>query len=180
MLDLIRADTRRLREYKTKPFPWFVVESLLFENGYQAIVLYRIASWFKRHRVPFFGAFFARLNLFLTGVDIHPAAEIGPGLLISHGTGLVIGGQVRIGAGAILLHRVTVGATGIHSRDAMPVVGDNVFIGAGACLIGPIRVGDDVFVGANALVTGNVESGMRVLAGQQLDVRPRGAGEWSA
>ena len=84
MLDNLREDTRRLREIKTKPFPWYVIESLLFETGYQAVVLHRIAHWFKTHGIPVLGPLFARLNQFYTGVDIGPGAEIGPGLRIAH------------------------------------------------------------------------------------------------
>ena len=78
-------DTRRLRSIKKKRFPWYVLESLLFENGYQAVVLYRIASFFKRNGIPLLGPLFARLSLFLTGVDIAPGAEIGPGFAVGLG-----------------------------------------------------------------------------------------------
>ncbi|MDX1501483.1 MAG: DapH/DapD/GlmU-related protein [Thermoanaerobaculia bacterium] len=168
MLDNLRADTRRLREFKTKSFPWYVLESLFFENGYQAILLYRIASAFKRWGVPILGPLFARLSLFLTGVDIAPGARIGPGLLVAHGTGLVIGDRVVIGRDAILLHQVTIGASGRDTRDAMPVIGDRVFVGAGARLIGGIRVGDDVFVGTNAVVTRDLPDGAKLILKQQF------------
>ena len=98
MWDNLRADTRRLREIKSKPAPWYVLESLLFENGYQAVVLHRLAHWFKAHGVPVLGPAIARYNLFLTGVDIAPAAQIGPGLRIAHGTGIVVGNAVEIGS----------------------------------------------------------------------------------
>ena len=103
-------DTRRLRSIKTKGFPWYVLESLLFENGYQAVVLHRIASFFKRHRIPVLGPLVARLSLFFTGVDIAPGANIGPGLMISHGVGIVVGNSVTIGDNALLMHQVTLGA----------------------------------------------------------------------
>jgi serine O-acetyltransferase len=166
------ADTRRLREIKTRPFPWYVVESLLFENGYQAVVLHRIAHWFKRRRIPFFGPLFARISLFLTGVDIGPGAEIGPGLWISHGVGLVIGGNARIGRDATLLHGVTIGAPGRGRQAEMPTVGDSVFIGAGAKLIGAIRIGDRVFVGVNVVVTRDVPDDSLVLLRGEPEIRP--------
>lgn len=173
MLDNLREDARRLRLTKSKPFPWYVLESLLFENGFQAVVLHRIAHWFKRRRIPFFGPFFARLNLFLTGVDIGPGAEIGPGLLIAHGVGLVVGGYVRIGARAILLHGVTIGSPNPAKIEAMPRIGDDVFIGAGAKLIGDITVGDGVFIGVDAIVTRDIPAGSRVLSRAGIDVSPR-------
>ncbi|MEM7354159.1 MAG: DapH/DapD/GlmU-related protein [Acidobacteriota bacterium] len=159
----LRRDTQRLREIKKKRFPFYVLESLLFENGYQAVVLYRIASWFKHRRIPLFGPLFARLSLFLTGVDIAPGAVIGPGLRISHGTGLVIGDSARLGADATLLHQVTLGAPSHRRLGDMPQVGDRVFIGAGAKLIGGITVGDDSFIGVNAVVTRNIPARSKVV-----------------
>jgi serine O-acetyltransferase len=173
MLDNLREDTRRLRMIKRKPFPWYVVESLLFENGYQAVVLHRVAHWFKSRRIPVLGPFFARLNQFLTGVDISPGAVIGPGLLISHGWGIVIGGYARIGRNAILLHQVTIGSPDPSRIEAMPVIGDNAFIGAGAKVIGPLTVGDDVFIGVNSIVARDVPSGSRVLCKAGIEVSPR-------
>ncbi len=170
MLENLKRDTRRLREVKKKAFPFYVLESLLFENGYQAVVLHRLAAWFKHRRVPVLGPLFARLSLSLTGVDIAPGAVIGPGLRISHGTGLVIGDKTRIGAGATLLHQVTLGAASDRRIEHMPTVGDRVFIGAGAKLIGGITVGDDVFIGVNAVVTRDVPSGSKVTAKAGIDM----------
>ena len=97
MLDNLKEDTRRLKMIKSKAFPWYVIESLLFETGYQAVVLYRIAHWFKSRRVPVLGPLFARLGQFLTGVDISPGAVIGPGLRLFFGAllaaALVTGGE---------------------------------------------------------------------------------------
>lgn len=164
MLENIKADTARLKIFKTKKAPWYVIESLLFENGYQAVVLHRIAHWFKVRGVPFVGPFFHRLSIALTGVDISPGARIGPGLLISHGVGLVIGGYAKIGADALILHGVTVGSPTFGRVEEMPVIGDGVFLGAGAQLIGGIEVGDGAQVGVNAVVTRNVPAGARVSA----------------
>ncbi|MDX1644668.1 MAG: DapH/DapD/GlmU-related protein, partial [Thermoanaerobaculia bacterium] len=151
-----------------KGFPWYVVESLLFETGYQAVVLHRIASFWKRHRIPVLGPATARLNHFLTGVDIAPGAEIGPGLMISHGTGIVVGNATRIGANALLMHGATLGAPTTARIGEMPTVGDNAVIGAGAKLIGGITVGDDVLVAVNAVVTCDVPSGSKVLPSGEI------------
>ncbi len=176
MLANLREDTRRLLEIKSKGFPWYVLESLLFENGYQAVVLHRIAHWFRRRRIPVVGPLVARLSLFLTGVDIAPEAEIGPGCRIAHGVGLVIGNKARIGSGATLLHRVTIGAPSTRRIGQMPTIGDDVFIAAGACLIGGITVGDRVFVGVNTLVAEDVPSDAKVTQGEALEIEVR-AGE---
>ncbi len=173
MFDNLRHDTRRLRAIKTKPFPFYVLESLLFENGYQAVVTYRLASWFRRHGVPFLGPLFARWGLFLTGVDISPAAEIGPGLMVSHGVGIVVGGAARIGRDATLHQQVTIGAASVKRRGEMPVVGDGVTFGAGARAIGGLAIGDDVFVGAGVLLTEDVPSHSKVTAESRLVVERR-------
>jgi serine O-acetyltransferase len=167
------ADARRLRELKSKPFPWYVLESLLFENGYQAVVLHRMAHACKRRRIPLLGPLFARLSLFLTGVDIAPAAQIGPGLLISHGVGIVIGGYARIGAGATLLHNVTIGGPYPSRRREMPTLGDDVFLAVGATVIGDIRIGDRVFVGAGAMVTEDVPDDSVVVSKAEVEIKPR-------
>lgn len=172
MFDNLREDTRRLREIKTKSFPWYVLESLLFENGYQAVVLYRIASWFKHRGIPVLGPLFARLNLFYTGCDLAPGAVIGPGLLIAHGVGLVVGGYARVGKHATLLHQVTIGAPSPGRVVQMPVVGDGVFIGAGAKILGPVTVGDGAFIGVNAIVARDVPPGSKVVSTAGIEITP--------
>lgn len=169
----LRRDTRRLLEIKRKKFPWYVIESLLFENGYQAVLFYRVAHWFRVRNVPVLGAMFARLGLHSTGVDISPLAEIGPGLLIVHGVGIVIGGHAKIGADATILHQVTLGSPHPARVEAMPRVGDRAFLGAGAKLIGDISIGDDVFVGVNAIVAFDIPSGSRVLSTAGISVEER-------
>ncbi len=173
MWDNLRADTRRLREIKSKPAPWYVLESLLFENGYQAVLLHRLAHWFKAHGIPIFGPAIARYNLFLTGVDIAPAAKIGPGLRIAHGTGIVVGNAVEIGAGCLLMQGVTLGAPTQARIAEMPKLGDRVTLGAHACVIGAVAVGDDVFLGAQVLVTSDVPARSRVTAKVELEIRSR-------
>ena len=177
MLNNLRRDTARLKAIKQKPFPWYVLESLLFENGYQAVFLHRLANFFKRRGIPFFGPFIHRLSLWLTGVDIAPGAEIGPGLFISHGVGLVIGDRARVGSDALILQQVTIGASSLKKLDAMPVVGDRVFIGAGARVIGGIKVGNDVIIGTNVVLNQDVPDGSRVVLKVELDIAQRRASE---
>jgi serine O-acetyltransferase len=174
VLDNLRQDAARLAEVKGKPLGRAVVEGLLFENGFQAVVIHRVAHWFRSRGIPFFGPLVARLNLFWTGVDISPLAVIGPGLYISHGTGLVIGGAARLGARAFLLQGVTIGAPTPARVAEMPSLGDDVFVGAGACVIGGIRVGSRVFIGVNAVVARDVPDDCKVLAAGGIEVIPRG------
>ncbi len=175
MFDNLRADSRRLREIKTKPAPWYVLESLLFETGYQAVVLHRIAHWFKARGIPVVGPAIARYNQFLTGVDIAPAARIGPGLRIAHGTGIVVGNGVTIGADCLLMQGTTLGAPSMARIGDMPTLGDRVTIGAAAAVIGRVTLGDDVFVAAHALVTQDVPANTKVLCLPGLELRPRAA-----
>lgn len=177
VLKNLREDTRRLRAIKTKPFPFYVLESLLFENGYQAVVLYRIAHWFKSRRIPVLGPFVARLSLFLNSVDIAPGARIGPGLFISHGIGLVIGNGARIGRNGTLLHQVTIGAPTGRRLDHMPTLGDNVFVGAGSRLIGSIEIGDGVFIGVNCVVTEDIPAGTKVTTTAGLTLEAPGSAQ---
>lgn len=180
MFPNLAADTRRLK-LNRKGSPWYAIEALLFDNGYQAVVAYRLASFFKRNHIPILGALFARLGLLVTGVDIAPGAEIGPGLIIAHGTGLVIGSHTKIGERAILLHHVTLGAPDVGRLEQMPEVGDDVYIGAGAALIGGIKVGDRVVIGLNTLVTEDVPDDTRVVneVRQRVTLR-KSAGEPTA
>lgn len=177
MLKFLAADTRRLKLNRTTGFPWYVLEAVLFENGYQAVVCYRLASWFKRNKIPLFAPFFARLGLFLTGVDIAPGARIGPGLVISHGTGLVIGSHVEIGERAILLHQVTIGAPDANRLEDMPQIGDDVYIGAGASVIGRIQIGSRVVIGTNTTVTEDVSDDMRVVSKAAQKISRRSSAE---
>lgn len=173
MFENLKHDTRWLRSIKKKPFPFYILESLLFENGYQAVVLHRIAHWFKRRGIPIAGPFFHRLSIFLTGVDISPAARIGPGFRISHGVGLVIGAHARIGADCLLMHGVTLGAPTLERIEEMPTLGNQVVVGAGATILGGIKVGDNVLVGVGTVVTQDVPPNMKVLPRRELEVVPR-------
>lgn len=173
MFDNLRHDTRRLREIKSKSFPWYVLESLLFENGYQAVVLHRVAHGMKRLGIPFLGPLCHRLSIFLTGVDIAPAARIGPGFRISHGVGIVVGNGVEIGSGCLLMQGVTLGAPSQARIGDMPKLGDHVTIGANAAVIGKVTVGSNVLIAVNTLVTSDVPDDSKVLPPAEARIVPR-------
>lgn len=169
----LTADARKLQDKGERSLAFYVIEAILFDNGFQAVVLHRMAACLKQWGIPVLPAWIARYNIFSTGVDINPSAEIGPGLRISHGVGIVIGGAARLGSDAIVLHQVTVGSPSQGRVAEMPAIGDRVFLSAGCKLIGKIAIGDDVAIGPNAVVTQDIPSGTRVRSTAGIEVIPR-------
>ncbi|HEX5635166.1 MAG TPA: hypothetical protein VFX50_18105 [Gemmatimonadales bacterium] len=165
MLDHIRQDYARLAAYRGRRSLAFLCGTLLFDNGFQAVLLHRLARWFKRLRIPVVPACCWRMSTFFTGADINPNARLGPGLVVSHGVGLVVGGDVIAGRDLLLHHGVTLGAPTPGRIAHAPRIGDGVSIGAGAALVGAITVGDGAFVGANVLLAQDVPPRAKVTAG---------------
>lgn len=132
------------------------LEVLLTYSGLHAIILYRIAHFLWKVKMPFFPRLISQLARGLTGIEIHPGAAIGQGLFIDHGMGVVIGETSIIGDNVTLFQGVTLGGTGKEKGKRHPTVGDNVVIGAGAKILGNITIGDNSYVGANAVVIKDV------------------------
>ena len=127
------------------------IEFLLYP-GFHAITLHRFSHLLYRLRIPFVPRLLSQIGRFLTGVEIHPGAAIGKGFFCDHGAGVVIGETSVIGDNAVLFHNVTLGGTGKHQGKRHPTLGNNVLVGTGAVLLGPITVGDNVRIGANSFV----------------------------
>jgi serine O-acetyltransferase len=122
---------------------------------FTAVALFRLAQGVGQ-RVPLAGSLLKQLNHVLTGCDVAYQASIGPGLVLYHPTGVVVGPQCRIGARARIMQGATVGSDAVIVGDAAggsPVIGDDVFVGPGAAIFGPVELGDRVQVGANSVVT---------------------------
>jgi len=132
------------------------LEILLTWPGVQAILAYRLANRLRRSGVPLLPFAVSYLSRVITGIEIHPDAEIGPGIFIDHGSGVVIGETAEIGENVTLYQGVTLGGTGFQSGKRHPTVGDNVTIGSGAKLLGPITVGHGAKIGANTVVVEDV------------------------
>ena len=156
MFAQIREDVRSIRE--RDPAARTGVEVLLLYSGLHAVIAYRISHWFFRHRLFFIARFISQYAKFRTGIEIHPGATIGKGLFIDHGMGVVIGETTEIGDYCTLYQGVTLGGTGKEKGKRHPTLGNNVMVGAGAKILGPVRVGDNAKVGANALVLFEVPS----------------------
>ena len=127
------------------------LEFLLYP-GFQAITMHRFIHFLWNLRIPFLPRMLSQISRFLTGLEIHPGAKIGKGYFCDHGAGVVIGETTRIGINCVMFHNVTLGGTGKHIGKRHPTIGNNVLIGTGATLLGPITVGDNVKIGANSFV----------------------------
>ncbi|HWR84020.1 MAG TPA: serine O-acetyltransferase EpsC [Candidatus Deferrimicrobium sp.] len=127
------------------------IEFLLY-SGFQAITCHRVNHFLYKLGIPFLPRLLSQIVRFFTGLEIHPGAKIGKGFFVDHGAGLVIGETTEIGDNCVLFHNVTLGGTGKHQGKRHPTLGNNVLVGTGAILLGPIRVGDDVRIGANSFV----------------------------
>ncbi len=128
------------------------VETLFFHQPLHAIAIYRVAHWLDEVGLPLVPRLLSAVAHFLTGVEIHPTARIGQSFFIDHGSGVMIGETAEIGDRCVMFHNVTLGGTGKHRGKRHPTVGDDVFIGTGATLLGPIHVGSNAKVGAGAFI----------------------------
>ena len=133
------------------------LEVLLTYSGYHAILMYRFIHFlYAGLRLPLIPRVLSQAVRFLTGVEIHPGAKIGPGFFIDHGMGVVIGETAEIGENVTLYQGVTLGGTGTQRGKRHPTLGNNVVVGAGANILGNIRIGNNVKIGAGSVVVHSV------------------------
>jgi serine O-acetyltransferase len=149
---LIRSDLIQKALWCYESDRWSAILKVLLTDGTAAMILYRLMQWSQRWKLWPAAMVFNKLNAVCCNCIIGRGAEFGPGFVLVHSTGVVINGQVRGGARVHVEHQVTVGA----ERRQSPVLGDDVFLGAGAKVIGPVTLGDGVRVGANAVVVHDV------------------------
>ncbi len=150
------------------------VEVLASWPGVQALLVHRVASAMHRSGVPLAPRALAYGARALTGIEIHPAARIGAGLFIDHGMGVVIGETAEIGRDVTMYQGVTLGGTGFATGKRHPTVEDNVTIGSGAKLLGPVVVGHGAKVGANTVVIADVPPNSTVVGNPGHVVRVDG------
>jgi serine O-acetyltransferase len=132
------------------------LEVFLVYSGLHAIWVHRVLHWLWMHKIRFIARWLSQIARGMTGIEIHPAAIIGPGFFIDHGMGVVIGETAEIGADVTLYHGVTLGGTSLEKGKRHPTIGDRVVIGAGAKVLGAITIGEDSRIGANAVVVRSV------------------------
>jgi serine O-acetyltransferase len=133
-----------------------LIEVLTSYPGIKAVLLYRIAHFFWKLGMPFIPRYISEIARELTAVEIHPGAEIGSDFFIDHGSGVVIGETAEIGNNVTLYAGVVLGGTSLDKVKRHPTIGNNVVIGTGAKILGPITIGDNVRVGANSVVVEDV------------------------
>ncbi|MGB2697402.1 MAG: serine O-acetyltransferase EpsC [Candidatus Zixiibacteriota bacterium] len=127
------------------------LEFLLYP-GFHAVLIHRFTHLLWNLKIPFIPRLISQISRFMTGIEIHPGAKIGKGFFIDHGMGIVIGETSEIGDNCVLFHNVTLGGTGKHKGKRHPSIGNDVMIGTGAILLGPISVGSYVRIGANTFI----------------------------
>jgi len=161
MIKDLYLDAKNIR--KKDPAARNVLEVMILYQGFHILIYYRIAHILYKHKIYFLARLISQIGRFFTGIEIHPGAKIGKRLFIDHGMGIVIGETAEIGNDCTIYHQVTLGGTGKDILKRHPTIGNNVIIGAGAKLLGPIIVGDNVKIGAGAVVLKNIENNSTVV-----------------
>src|SRR2546422_9110771 len=139
------------------------LDVILTYAGFHALIAYRLAHWLHVWGVPSLPRLVSQVARLFTGVEIHPAAKIGRGFFIDHGTGVVVGETAEIGDYVTLFQGVTLGGTGKERGKRHPTLGNHVVVGAGAKILGGITIGDNVKIGANSVVLKNVSANSTVI-----------------
>ena len=138
--------------YEKDPAATCVLEVVLLYPGFHALVMHRVAHFLYNMRWLFLARVISQISRHITGIEIHPGAKIGKRLFIDHGMGIVIGETAEIGDDCTIYHGVTLGGTGKDVLKRHPTIQNNVMVGAGAKVLGPITIANDVKIGAGAVV----------------------------
>ncbi len=146
----IKADIESIK--RRDPAAKSGLEIVLTYSGVHAVIMHRVAHWFYEHDRVVIARVISQVSRFFTGIEIHPGAKIGKGLLIDHGSGVVIGETAEIGDYCLLYQGCTLGGTGKDQGKRHPTLGNNVMVGCGAKILGPFKVGDGAKIAANAVV----------------------------
>jgi serine O-acetyltransferase len=170
----VRSDVHSARDRDPAAQGVSAFEILTSWAGVQALLAHRAAHALLEARVPLLPRLIAYVTRSVTGIEIHPAAAIGRQFFIDHGSGVVIGETAVIGDCVTLYQGVTLGGTGFQRGKRHPTLGDNVTVGSGAKLLGPIAVGDGAKIGANTVVVEDVPPGATVVGNPGHPVKLEG------
>ncbi len=160
--------------FREDPAARSVLEILLCYPGFHAILAHRLAHKLYLWKIPLLPRLISQTGRFLTGIEIHPGASIGRRFFIDHGMGVVIGETTEIGDDVLLYQGVTLGGTGNEKGKRHPTLGDGVVVGAGAKVLGNIKIGDHVKIGAGSVVIHPVPDHSTVVGIPGRVVRTRG------
>ena len=161
MLSSLIADFRIIFERDPAARNW--LEVLICYPGLQALFLHRFAHWLYSIKIPFVPRLISHVSRFITGIEIHPGAQIGKGVFIDHGMGVVIGETAIVGDYSLIYQGVTLGGTGKETGKRHPTLGENVVVGGGAKVLGNIQIGNNVRIGAGSVVLRDVPSNCTVV-----------------
>ena len=140
-----------------------ILEVILLYPGFHILIFYRISHFLYTHKLFFLARLISQIGRFFTGIEIHPGATIGKRLFIDHGMGIVIGETSTIGNDCTIYHNATLGGTGKDKNKRHPDIGNNVMVGAGAKILGPIKIGNNVKIGANSTVLKDIPDNVTVV-----------------
>ena len=164
MINFFRSLYRDAKNIKRKdPAARNVLEVILLYPGFHILVYHRIAHFLYKNKLYFLARLISQMGRFFTGIEIHPGAKIGKRLFIDHGMGIVIGETAKVGDDCTRYHQATLGGTGKDSIKRHPILGNNIMVGCGSKVLGPINIGDNVKIGAGAIVLKDVEENTTVI-----------------
>ena len=173
ILKSLYIDAKNIRDKDTAARS--VLEVMILYPGFHILIFHRLAHFLYKLNLKFIARLISQIARFLTGIEIHPGAKIGQKLFIDQGMGIVIGETAEVGNNCTIYHGVTLGGTGKHKAKRHPTIGNNVIIGCGAKVLGPINVGSNSKIGAGAVVLKKVEKGTTVVRNPS-----KGSGQKSA
>jgi serine O-acetyltransferase len=172
VLRSLAGDVAAIRE--RDPAAGNIIEALTCYSGLHAILIHRMTHFLHREGLPVVPRIVSQLNRFLTGIEIHPAAVIGEGFFIDHGSGVVIGETAEIGDDVTIYQGVTLGGTGKETGKRHPTLRNGVTVGAGAKVLGSITIGENAKIGAGSVVIHDVPPNSTVVGNPGRPVRERG------
>lgn len=144
-----------------------IFEVVILYPGFHAILFHRVAHFLYCHRLFFLARLISQIARHITGIEIHPGAKIGKRLFIDHGMGIVIGETATVGDNCTIYHGATLGGTGKDKFKRHPDLGNNVMVGAGSKVLGPIKIGNNVKIGANSVVLKDVPDNITVVGARE-------------
>lgn len=148
---------------KKDPAARNILEVIILYPGFHILIFHKIAHFLYKYNILFLARLISQIGRFFTGIEIHPGAQIGRRLFIDHGMGIVIGETATIGNDCTIYHNSTLGGTGKDKNKRHPDLGNNVMVGAGSKILGPIKIGNNVKIGANATVLTDIPDNTTVV-----------------